>query len=504
MKHPKSLLLVLFAIGFSVGCSSNGNSSVPAAAPFEPTNVRPASGSPSKYIKNVFVIIQENRSFENFFAGFPGANAPMTGCAAPTPTPSAEVQRRTPAAYRFARHLHPASGSATCPPGDTQVTLHQDTFKNNPDGKHDWTSSMVDWDNGKMDGFSAWGYQNGQPKEYTYIERSQVQPYWTMAQDYVLADAMFPTEFGGSFTAHLTLVAGTDDIGKGSLLPTKAEVDFPNGKYDDCDSPPGTKTSYLTESPYRQEDRFKGPFPCFYQFNSIAEVLDNASVSWRIYASKKLDAGFWEPFEAISYVRCATYSPPNCSGQGADWKTDISAPSSNVLTDIQNGSLASVTWITPSKQDSDHPEDHSDTGPSWVSSVVNAIGSSSYWNQSAIIVVWDDWGNFYDNAPPPQLDYRGLGVRTGCLIISPYAKAGYVDHTQYEYGSILRFIEEVYGLPAGSIGPTSLGYTDARAKSLDNAFDFAQKPRKFVKIAAPYPESYFLHEPPSNEPVDTE
>ena len=280
MKPPKSLLLLaLVAVGLSVGCSSNGTSGVPNAGALTPSNFRPANGSPSQYIKNVVVIIQENRSFENFFAGFPGANAPMTGCASPTPPPSGIVRRVEPAVpMRVRRH----SGSG-CPAGDTQVTLHQDTFKNNPDGKHDWTSSIADWNNGQMDGFSAWGYQNGQPKEYTYIERSLVQPYWTMAQDYVLADDMFPTEFGGSFTAHLTLVAGTDDIGKGSLLPTKAEVDFPNGKYDDCDSPPGTKTSYLTESPYRQEDRFKGPFPCFYQFNSIAEVLDSASVSWRIY-----------------------------------------------------------------------------------------------------------------------------------------------------------------------------------------------------------------------------
>ena len=199
-------------------------------------------------------------------------------------------------------------------------------------------------------------------------------------------------------------------------------------------------------------------------------------------------------------MRCATYSPPKCSGQGADWKTDISAPSSNVLSDIQDNSLASVSWVTPSKQDSDHPKDHSDTGPSWVSSVVNAIGSSSYWNQTAIIVVWDDWGGFYDNAAPPQLDYRGLGIRTPCLIISPYAKSGYVDHTQYEYGSILRFIEEVYGLPAGSIGPTDEGYTDARAHDLDNAFNFTQKPRRFVPIATPYSASYFRHEPPSDEP----
>ena len=87
----------------------------------------------------------------------------------------------------------------------------------------------------------------------------------------------------------------------------------------------------------------------------------------------------------------------------------------------------------------------SDKGPSWVASVVNAIGESSYWDSTAIVVLWDDWGGWYDNAKPPQLDYRGLGFRVPCLIISPYAKEGYVDRTQYEFASILRFIEQVYG-----------------------------------------------------------
>jgi phospholipase C len=139
-----------------------------------------------------------------------------------------------------------------------------------------------------------------------------------------------------------------------------------------------------------------------------------------------------------------------------------------------------------------------------VASVVNAIGKSKYWPTSAIIIVWDDWGGFYDNAPPPQLDYRGLGMRVPCLIISPYAKQNYVSHVQYEYGSILRFIEEVYGLSAGSIGPTSQGYTDSRAASLNDAFDFTQTPRPFIPIKSKYPASHFVNEPPSDEPVDTQ
>ncbi len=346
---------------------------------------------------------------------------------------------------------------------------------------------MVDWNNGQMDGFTAFGTNRGRYQAYEYIEHSQIAPYRTMAKRYVLADEMFPTEFGGSFTAHLTLVAGTDDI----KLPSEAEVNFASHTPDDCDSPPSTKTSYLT--PDRIVHFFQGPFPCFDQFNTAAEVLDDAKVSWKIYATKVLDAGFWEPFEAIKYVR-----------YGPDWKTDIIAPQTRVLNDAKNGKLASVSWVTPSLEDSDHPHYLGDRGPSWVASVVNAVGKSRYWRSSAIIVVWDDWGGFYDNAPPPQLDYRGLGIRVPCLIISPYAKHGYVSHVQYEYGSILRFIEEVYGILPGSIGSVPDGYTDKRARSLNDAFDFYQKPREFIPIPSKYPPSLFLREPPSNEPVDTE
>ena len=208
-----------------------------------------------------------------------------------------------------------------------------------------------------------------------------------------------------------------------------------------------------------------------------------------------LTAGFWEPFEAIKYVR-----------YGPDWNRAISSRRRRTfLTDVQTAAVcADVSWVTPSKPDSDHPHDHSDLGPSWVASVVNAIGESKYWQTTAIIVLWDDWGGFYDNAPPPQLDYRGLGIRVPCLIISPYAKQNYVSHVQYEYGSVLRFIEEVYGFPAGSIGPTAQGYTDGRAASLDDAFDFTKAPRQFTPISSKYPMRHFLHERPSDEPVDYE
>ncbi|HEY2473272.1 MAG TPA: alkaline phosphatase family protein [Candidatus Cybelea sp.] len=466
-------LFVVFALlGVIVPAGCSSSASVPAA----PIRALPQNGSPTRFISHVVVIIQENRSLENFFTGYPGANAPTSGCAIPRGKETVRLIAMRHVAHRGTR--------SSCPKGDVSVPLKPITF-DGPDLGHDWESAQIAYDHGKMDGFSHWG-RPGQYVSYSYVKKSLIQPYRDMAQQYVLADEMFPTEWGGSFTGHLTLTAGTDDI---TQSPSEAEIDNPSHAPYDCDSPAGTKTSYVTSD--QKTHLNAGPFPCFDQWKTIAEVLDGAGVSWKYYAIKKLDAGIWEPFEAIKYVR-----------YGPDWNANIIAPQTKILTDPGKGDLASVSFVTPSLQDSDHPFGKSDLGPSWVASVVNAIGESSYWNSTAIIVLWDDWGGWYDNAAPPQLDYRGLAFRVPCLIISPYAKIGYVDHKQYEFASVLKFIEEVYG--TGSIGPVSQGYTDTRATSLNAAFDFNAPPRQFIQIRSKYPASRFRHEPPSNEPVDTE
>jgi len=388
---------------------------------------------------------------------------------------------KPPAAEPGVSRMHPDPVSA-CPTGDNQIALHQDTFQVEPDLPHLFDSSITDWDSGKMDGFSKWG-TNHDDAAYDYVERSQVAPYWTMASQYVLADAMYPTEFGPSWTAHLALVAGTDNLSDQLAL-----ADFADG-HNDCHSQPGTKTT--TVDVHRVIRRDSGPYPCLDQFNTMAQLLDTAGISWKYYVASALKSFIWSPFAGIKYVH-----------DGQDWDDSIISPQTQILTDVAQGKLAAVSWVTPNHADSDHSAAHSDTGPSWVASVINAIGKSSYWNTTAIIVLWDDWGGFYDNAPLPQLDFRGLGIRVPCLIISPYAKRNYVSHTQYEFGSILKFIEGVFGL--SHLGPPSQGYTDGRANGLHNAFNFTQSPRAFKPIPAKYSAEHFLREPPSNEPVDTE
>ena len=174
---------------------------------------------------------------------------------------------------------------------------------------------------------------------------------------------------------------------------------------------------------------------------------------------------------------------------------DVISPSSQVLTDIGDGRLADVVWVMPTQAASDHPKVNDGSGPSWVASIVNAIGNSQYWSNTAIFITWDDWGGFYDHVKPQIYNSFELSFRVPLIVVSQYAKTGYVSNTQHEFGSILKFTEETFGLP-------SLGTTDARADDLSDCFSFTnQQPRHFKRIRTKYPASYFFHLP-SKEPDD--
>jgi phospholipase C len=442
-----TLLLTLLAC---VSCS--GGALAPARRELPP--LASAASLPGRFIKHVVVIVQENRSFDNLFAGFPGADTATSGL--------------THSGARIS--LHPITFS--------EVTLG-----------HVYQTAMIEYDKGKMDGFdlvraSSVVRQKPGTIPYAYVERSLVQPYWTMAEQYALADHFFATEWGASFTAHQDLIAGTT-----ALTKTESLVNVPSAYPWGCDAPvrPPTVTYVLT---VRRAIK-PGPRPCLTQYPTIAQSLDAEHVSWRYYApyvtgpNANLGGELFSAFDAIKAVR-----------YGPDWKNVVS-PQTQVLADAEGGNLASVSWVVPDFLDSDHPSAGSDTGPSWVASVVNAIGQGPDWKSTAIVIVWDDWGGWYDHVKPPQLDYVGLGFRLPCIIVSPYIKPATISSTQYEYGSILKFIEQVFRLP-------SLGTTDVRANSLLNVFDFRMKPRAFTAIAAKYPASYFLRRPPSLKPVDDE
>ena len=404
------------------------------------------------YLKHVVIVVQENRTFENLFHGFPGARSVTYG-----------------KSHGGRIKLHPVDLVGPC------LT-------------NSWADALADYDGGRMDGFAQNHYDCTRHDAagsyvYSFVYRNQIAPYWTMAKTYVLADRMFPTMFGNSFTGHLDLIAAT-----ASLSPSISEVDTPLAQPWGCDAPAGTATSIVDAK--RQTTYGGGPFPCFTQFRTLADTLDAKSVSWKYYAPSVSVFGgnIWSEFDAIANVR-----------HGPDWSRNVISPQTRVIYDVRKGALPAVSWVIPDAIDSDHPG-FGRTGPSWVAAVVNAIGRSRYWNDTAIVVLWDDWGGWYDDVPPPQVDYRGLGIRVPCIVISPYAKASYVSHTRYEFGSVVKLIEEVFGLPP--LGDTSSGYTDTRANSMLDVFDFRQKPRAFVPIPAEKPASYFLTRPPSYEPPD--
>jgi phospholipase C len=221
-------------------------------------------------------------------------------------------------------------------------------------------------------------------------------------------------------------------------------------------------------------------------------LLDKHGITWKYYAPpyKNNTVGvLWNAFAAIDAVR-----------HSSEWSTNISTPETNILSDVTGGKLPMLSWVIPSSHDSDHPwsAHGEDNGPSWVATVVNAIGESSYWNSTAIIIVWDDWGGFYDHEPPAFLDHAGgLGFRVPMLVVSPYVTAGSISHTQYEFGSILKFIEGRFNLG-------SLGTTDQRAQSIGGLFHLGQKPIPFSPIPSARSRAFFLHQPPDYDPVDTE
>jgi phospholipase C len=167
-----------------------------------------------------------------------------------------------------------------------------------------------------------------------------------------------------------------------------------------------------------------------------------------------------------------------------------------VLDDIESGNLAQVSWVVPTFQNSDHPASGSNTGPDWVTSIVNEIGASKYWSDTAGFITWDDWGGWYDHVPPPAVDSMGLGFRVPLIVVSPYAKHGYISHQVHEFGSFLKFLEVCFGLP-------SLATSDVHSDDLLDCFDFTQPVQAYQQIKTKRVAEDFKHEV-NTGPPDTD
>ncbi len=385
-----------------------------------------ASREPNTPIRHFIVLMQENHTFDNYFGTYPGADGiPPDTCMPLDPT-------------------DPAS--------DCIEPFHIGSLPIE-DLDHSSVTFRRQYNGGRMDGFIwalrlrnhdgriAMGYYDGRDLPY----------YWNLASEYVLFDRFFSSAHGGSVWNHMYWIAGVPG-GEKNSIPADG---FPN------------------------------------DIVTIFDRLEEAGVTWKFYiqnydpsityrtrtdiAGPRAAQVVWCPLLAIPRY----LDDPNLFGH--------IVPLDEYFTDLQNGTLPEVAYIVPSGA-SEHPPGSIQAGQRFVRSLIQALMRSSYWNQSAFMVTYDDWGGWYDHVPPPQVDEYGYGFRVPAFLVSPYAKRGFIDSTTYDFTSILKFIEENWDLEP-------LATRDAAATSIMNAFDFESPPRSPTFIPWDWPVP-----PPAPEP----
>jgi phospholipase C len=434
--------IALAAVLALTACGGSGRGGVvlPGPSPTPP----PVQGK----IKYVIIIVQENRSPDNLFHGLPGADIANSGT---------------------------NSMGQVVPLQPVDITAPYDI-------DHSHSGFKTEYDGGLMNGWDLVNFKCPSNAcspltAFGYVPPAEVQPYFTMAERYTFADRMFETNQGPSFPAHQFIISGTSTNAVGSNLLASENPNYnPKANMLNCD---GSNLSLVAMIDPSGSEATKLQ-PCF-DHPVLFDELDAKGVSWRYYDS--YSGGVWSAPDAISHIRF-----------GADW-SNVIVPQTTVLTDIAAGQLRQVSWVIPSPAASDHALATDGSGPAWVASIVNAVGQSPYWQNTAIFITWDDWGGWFDHVTPQILNSYELGFRVPLIVVSPYAKLGYVSHVQHEYGSILKYVEETYGLP-------SLGYTDARADDFADCFNYVQTPTPFQVIAADRRAQYFLGAPLSTVPPD--
>ncbi|GIV00719.1 MAG: hypothetical protein KatS3mg014_2334 [Actinomycetota bacterium] len=371
-------------------------------------------------IKRVIYLMMENRSFDNLYGRFPGANGTTVG-------------------VKFGQEVP----LLDCPhwlPGDLP---------------HDRAAHLNNVNGGTYDGFAIG--QFGDPWAYTQFSEEKIPNYFAWARDYVLCDNFFASVGGPSYPNHFFFVAGQS----GGVLdnPENIEVRFEDGKRFKswgCDAV-GEHVFVLVKD---DKGNLTKHDTCF-NFKSVPEQLEEAGVSWAYYSAGKYQPGyFWNALNGIAGVYHTDL-----------WRPERIRPVDRLVEDIEAGRLPSVTWVTPRFELSDHPPESTCFAHDWLTDVVNAVIRSDGWEHTALFITWDEWGGFYDHVPPPEVDDIGLGFRVPMLVISPYAKKGYVDDALGEFSSPLKFIEDNWGLPY---------LTDriASTHNFEHVFDFDRNPRK--------------------------
>jgi phospholipase C len=443
----RTLCFVLGAALALTSCNNRSSSTLPSLSSIQ----NPATGAGK--IDHIVYIVQENRSFNDLFQGYPGAYT----------VPSGKDSHGNTIKLR----PYPLSGG----PYDIDHSAAAMFAACHGTGKLPGTDC-------RMDGFDKEVSFNGPFKDpqYAYVPHSDSKPYFDMAHEWVVADHMFQSQLDESFVAHQYIIAAQ----------AQSSVDLPFGLWG-C--PGGASDDVATITAQRTYGSYQQA--CF-DYQTLGDELDKAKLSWRFYTSKYGSSSsgggsWWSSYQAVRHIY-----------NGPDWKKDIVTPQKTFLTDVKAGKLANFTWITPLCSDSDHVNCGGGYGPSWVSAIVNGVGKSKFWNTTAIFVQWDDWGGLYDPVKPPYMGPDGLGFRVPLLVISPYAKKDHVSHVQYETASVLRFAEDLWGLD-------QLAVADKRATSpAGDCFDFRQNPRAFISIKAPKYQSFFLQQQNDYRAPDSE
>ena len=455
MKRWTSLLAAPAIVVLLAACSSHsaGPASLPAVPPQSVADAM-SPDIPAAKVKHIVVVIEENRSVDNLFNGFCVAS----GCAN-------TVQ------------VDPVSGQALVP---ESLAAPYSPF-------HEHSQFVVEYDGGKMDGFvnaKSVCEHNQKPCPYSvlaYVPSSETGIYRQLATvDGLLSDATFETNQGPSFPAHFYAIAGQSG-GKDS-----DHLGIISGSGNCNTNKPVSNQIYMnTAYPGKAGPKSN---PCK-DFPTIFDKLSAKGHTWRYYSDGN---GFWSPTQAIQHL---------------NGSANYESPSNKFIADVANNNLADVSFVSPNSPSvSDHPimVKNASAGPNWVASVVNAVGESPYWNTTAIVIWWDDWGGFYDHVAPPKgpvypytvgTNPFEYGFRVPLILVSPYARVGTIDHTKRTFVSAIKLIEETFKL--GSMGTADSFEPDG----LDGMFNFSQKALPYTPVGGSQAQPFRHLAPPQPEAV---
>lgn len=375
-------------------------------------------------IQHFVFIIKENHSFDSYFGQFPGAYGATQGT-----TSSGQ--------------LFPLTQMPDQTPHDLD---------------HTEDSVLTGVDNGNMDQFDLppFGNENGDYLPYRQFTSLDIPNYWSYATNFVLADQMFSSFHGPTFPNRLYAVAATS----GGVLQIPINALSPKGSGASNEAWGCDSVKFMAVRTLDAEGNIDAAFPCF-DFPTLADSLQNAGISWKYYAAPQGQNGYvFSTLDAINHIRNSPL-----------WTSNV-VPYEQFANDALKGNLPAVSWLNTSSHQSEHPPNSTCYGENWTVQQINAIMQGPDWNSTAIFVIWDDFGGFYDHYPPPQLaDGFGLGPRVPFLVISPFAMPGHISHTQYEIASVLKTIEERFNL-------APLTERDTDANDLWDTFNFSQAPNQ--------------------------